>query len=537
MSAEPPPNPYEHELPPERLRLSRRSAWLVTGVFLLMIGLPPLLHDVRELGRAPGERWLPVERLLAAVRGEDHAAQGLPERLKSFEAALAERVEFAKPLRQLAQGVMLRGLMVGNAKTVVGRKGWLFYRPEIRALTGNGPLLEEPASVAHDPALARWSPPLPAIGHFAAQLRERGVELWMVPVPMKESLYPEMLTGHRAAGPITHPQQSEVSAALAELGVRVFWLEQRFWEMKRQDATEGPVYLRQDTHWSTRAMQAAAAEVGAALQEKGWAAGSGEWPGVKLLAQSEGDLVEKLGVGEGFFAPETQLLSVVPAKSDEEAPLVLLGDSFVNIYDDPSLGFGSAPLSAGFAQHLMAASGAAFQVIAKNGGGATTVREQLARMPEEMLRRKKVVVWVLAARDLFMARSEAQANRVVWSPVTFQAPSAPVTNAAAEVEATVVAISDFPADPTTAPYANAVFCVKYHVERVIAGAPINGDIFVYHALFQKRQFLPAARVKPGGRYVLKLQAWDKSVPVFQQTVLDDFNNAQVQYAEAPTARP
>ena len=539
MSPQPLPNPYEHELPPEDLRIGRGAAWLVTGLFLLLIGLPPLLNDLREMGQEKPARWLPSERFLAAVSGEDHPRQSLPERLKSFESSLAEHLCFVPSLRRSAQLIMLKGLHAGNAKTVVGREGWLFYRPEIKALTGYGPLHEEPRSVASDPSVRDWQPPLVAIGKFAQQLKDRNVELWMVPVPMKESIYPEMLTNKSVNGPVTPPQQSQVSEELSRYGVRILWLDQLFWEMKKHDSEAGPVYLKQDTHWSPRAMEAAAAEIAKSLREK-----SGqEFSRTELTVQSRGDLAEKLNLPDHSnpYPLESATLHVVSAKSDPQSPIVLLGDSFVNIYDDPSLGFGEVPLSAGFAQHLMAASGRPVQVIAKNGGGATTVREQLAKLPDDLVRQKQVVVWVLAARDLFLSRSEAIANRVEWSDVMFNSqqssPATAVQEGTIELEATVTGISEFPADHKTTPYASAVFCVRYRVERIIAGAKPADEIFVYHPLFQKREFLPAAAVKMGRRYRLIIQAWNDALPVFKQTLLDDFNALEPHYAESPTPLP
>ena len=106
-----------------------------------------------------------------------------------------------------------------------------------------------------------------------------------------------------------------------------------------------------------------------------------------------------------------------------------------------------------------------------------------------------------------------------------------------EMEATVTGISEFPADPKTTPYASAVFCVRYRVERIVDGDKPADEIFVYHPLFQKREFQPAATVKMGQRYHLKLRAWTEALPVFQQTLLDDFNALEPYFAESPTSLP
>jgi hypothetical protein len=57
---------------------------------------------------------------------------------------------------------------------------------------------------------------------------------------------------------------------------------------------------------------------------------------------------------------------------------------------------------AGLGEQLMLRLGVGVQVVAINGGGATSVRESLARKPA-VLGRKRLVVWACTSRDLFDA--------------------------------------------------------------------------------------------------------------------------------------
>jgi alginate O-acetyltransferase complex protein AlgJ len=84
-------------------------------------------------------------------------------------------------------------------------------------------------------------------------------------------------------------------------------------------------------------------------------------------------------------------------KGNDAAPVLLLGDSFSNVYSRPDLGWGQG---AGLAEQLMLALGVRVQVIAQNGGGATISRETLAQKPQA-LQHKKVVLWAFSARDLY----------------------------------------------------------------------------------------------------------------------------------------
>jgi len=79
-----------------------------------------------------------------------------------------------------------------------------------------------------------------------------------------------------------------------------------------------------------------------------------------------------------------------------EAPVLLLGDSFSNIYSRPELEWGQG---GGLGDQLRLRLGVPVQVLALNGGGATTVRQVLARRPA-LLRGKRIVVWACSARDL-----------------------------------------------------------------------------------------------------------------------------------------
>jgi hypothetical protein len=121
----------------------------------------------------------------------------------------------------------------------------------------------------------------------------------------------------------------------------------------------------------------------------------------------------------GVFAPQSVDITQVyagdaPASGDDASPVLLLGDSYTNIYRRPEMDWGEG---AGLGEQLMLRLGVGVQVIAVNGGGATTVRESLARKPAA-LARKQVVVWACTARDLFD-------ETIAWERVPLPARTAP----------------------------------------------------------------------------------------------------------------
>ena len=82
-----------------------------------------------------------------------------------------------------------------------------------------------------------------------------------------------------------------------------------------------------------------------------------------------------------FAAQEVDISRVVVQTDTSWTPrgdsdVLLLGDSFTNIYSDAAMGWGE---SAGFAEHLSLALGRPLDVLAENGGGAAALRLSLAR--------------------------------------------------------------------------------------------------------------------------------------------------------------
>lgn len=522
MKGIPPAAPPHHEFPPEQNQLSRRAAWVLTGIFLLLLGVPPLLDGL------PGR----VREFSAAVAGKG-SSQPVAERLRGFDASVAAAA-FTEVPRQLTQQILTDFLGKGNDRVLIGQDGWLFYRPEIQALTGYGPLQPEPHSVSRDPALLDWEAPLEPIREFAAQLKERGVALWLVPVPMKPTIYPEMLGGAAAEGPVRHRDAPRFFEQLEAAGVRIIDPAPMLFQAKSDAAhqTAAPdtrLYLPDDTHWSTRGMTLTATLLADQVKQQAWWSNRGgpAWqvrPAGSVVGH--GDLVDKLGLREPARRqlPRAEPLQVVElpegvaSATDRSSPVVVLGDSFVNIFDDAGLGFGlpggSLSTRAGLAWHLAARLGMALDVHAVNGEGASGVRRWLGQRGETVVRSKKLVIWVIAERDLFLSRSVAKANRISWDRVTIvpDSPAGPDQPAATAgpvlVEAEAVEKSD-QADPRRANYENALYTVKYEVRKVLSGQAPAGAFEVVHWHFKKRELQPTSRIEAGRTYRLTLEPWGR----------------------------
>src|SRR4029079_14962770 len=93
--------------------------------------------------------------------------------------------------------------------------------PDIQALTGYGPLKPEPFSVMKDPDLAQQPGAGECIREVAAQLKERGIQLVFVPLPLKPMVYPEIIDPNATEEWLTHPDAAAFYDTLRKDGVDV----------------------------------------------------------------------------------------------------------------------------------------------------------------------------------------------------------------------------------------------------------------------------------------------------------------------------
>jgi len=114
----------------------------------------------------------------------------------------------------------------------------------------------------------------------------------------------------------------------------------------------------------------------------------------------------KLPDEQTFFVPQSAVVHRVENAAgelwepDPESDVLLLGDSFTNVFSLEAMGWGTA---AGLAPHLAFALGRPVDVIAQNDSGAFATRQALARElggGQDRLRGKRVVIWELASREL-----------------------------------------------------------------------------------------------------------------------------------------
>jgi alginate O-acetyltransferase complex protein AlgJ len=290
-------------------------------------------------------------------------------------------------------------LLAGDRPVLAGSEGWLFLPQELRALLA-------PRSWDRGAAAPPESDPLPPILDFRDQLRGAGVELIVVPVPPKLLLYPERLLPGDAVAQAAElgRELAALQAELARRGLNVLDLAPAF--ARAKDGAGDPLYCRTDTHWSPRGIALAAGEIAGRIGSPPWLAGVSR----RALAAAprelaiEGDLARLLPAAarpprERLAAEEVAERgagAAAPLPPWRESPVLLLGDSHVLVFH---AGGDLHARGAGLPEQLALALGFPLDVVGVRGSGGTPARVNLMRRGDA-LAGKKVVVWVLAAREL-----------------------------------------------------------------------------------------------------------------------------------------
>ena len=313
--------------------------------------------------------------------------------LRAWESGTEESTQLAQWSRPLLQNARYRLFNDLGSKGVAGEEGWTFYKPGIEY------------------AVRPWGHPedrpLQAIVEFKRQLKDRGIDLLVVVVPNKETVYPERLTPWASAhlsGKVGYGAMALDS--LRQMGVSVVDLFSAFSQERRLDQNiEDAIYLEDDTHWRLRGLKRASLEVAQVVRKFAWYAephNSTSFVTKACRVDRDGDVLTMSKLRATIeFLPQTvkceQILVAGPdsiAYQDDfrQARILILGDSFSRIYQT------DAPRSAGWISHLAAELSEPLASLVSDGGASTLVREKLARKPG-VLRGKRLVIWEFVERD------------------------------------------------------------------------------------------------------------------------------------------
>ena len=380
----------------QNARIGRRTSILISVAFFIMLVIPQLhqlIHELKTTGR-----W----RFLALFQeSPTHAS------LKRFEDSLARDSELASSVRASYQAILTRYLRQGTEKIILGQDGYLFFRKEIDMIAGPG-FLTRTANASRgingdNDLKKKDQDPLSVIIDYKKQLADRGIHLIVAPIPAKPFIYPEKVwAGYPDSGGAAQNRDcGRFLEKLRHASIDVIDLAEDMYKAKSNGKA---LYLKQDTHWSPAGLDIAVQRLAKHIQSLTSGVTSLSLSSKQAEVSEYGDLVRMVESDPkgNLFGKESTVIKAVfegdkPVKADDSAPVLVLGDSFCNIYSSPDLRWGEG---AGLGEQLMNATGMHIQVIAQNGGGATAVRETLARRPQA-LKNKKVVLWAFSARDLY----------------------------------------------------------------------------------------------------------------------------------------
>ena len=351
----------------------KTPAHLLLGVFLVLIFGVPILQlgmDVRN----------------ASQPAEFELFQRWPDStyLRAFEHRLQERSVTVRCLRPWMQAFQFFVLRDAGAKVLRGRDGWLFYQPGLSAKT----LRPAAGECGVREAIA-------AVSRFRSDLAARGIRLIVVPVPDKESIYPESL-GSGAPGRLGGGGMKDFFDGCRNEGVETVNLFDLY-RVTQKLQTER-FFLKQDSHWSPAGLELAARAVAGRIGSAKTTAFSSR----KVTLARHGDLVQMLhsSIVERFFNPECiQVAQIYLGDTgtiymdDNASDVLVLGDSFLRIFEQDE------PGGAGFTAHLAGQIGRPVASIVNDGGGSTLVRQEFARHARQ-LKQTRVVVWEFVERDI-----------------------------------------------------------------------------------------------------------------------------------------
>ncbi|MBL9135657.1 MAG: hypothetical protein JNK85_07310 [Verrucomicrobiales bacterium] len=344
--------------------------------------------------------------------------------LRAYEHSLEDASVLARTVRPWFQFIQFVGLRDGGEKTLIGRDGWLFYKPGCDALISRAP---HPSGTNQDPVRA--------IVAWRDALATRGIQLLVLPVPNKESIYPDRLTSRNPPPPgVLSPVTRDLFARLKSSGVEVVDLFALFSESrKRGEDVSAPLYLAQDSHWSPAGLRMAAQAVAHRLVERGWVSpGHHDFETEAAPIHRIGDMLLMLRSRalERRAQPESVACSKIvdartrhPCRDDPQSEVLVLGDSFLRIFESDE------PGAAGFLAHLAHELRRPIARLVADGGASTLVRQELFRRPA-LLARKRVVIWQFVERDLRLGTEGWQAVPLpptVPNTETGSSPTAPTS--------------------------------------------------------------------------------------------------------------
>ncbi|MCB1061804.1 MAG: hypothetical protein KDN20_02645 [Verrucomicrobiae bacterium] len=251
--------------------------------------------------------------------------------------------------------------------------------------------------------------PVPSMVEFRDLLKAKGVELIIVPVPAKASIYPDKLDASFAPGDpyALTPFLDQMKAK----GLNVIDVEPLLRQHREAQPNE-KLWCAQDAHYTPQTCQIVAGLIKTEIEKGDWFAGQ---PKEELKRSDpaeleiEGDQI-KGSEWEGKVPKEKITIQyagrdnggrIEPVEPNRDSPVLLLGDSHTLVFQEGASG-GMHAKGAGLFDQLSYELGFPLDLVGVRGSGLVQARKQLfftASPIEGYWEKKKAVVWVFSVRE------------------------------------------------------------------------------------------------------------------------------------------
>jgi len=346
-----------------------------------------------------------------------------------------------------------------EANQVVQRDGELYFSPDIAHVTGRS-FMKSGRTNSHvvlkrEGREGRAENPIAAILDFDRQLRARGIRLVLMPTPSKAMFVPS------GRAPLRNAGFEEFRSEMERHDIPLFDAARHLAEFGKRG---NRLFLKTDSHWTPEAMRISSFFLAAFLDRQGLLPDS-ESEMFRLETKrltNSGDLAKLLEGGANAKWNETiavhpvsrhrsRVEDITRWRPNPASALLLLGDSFINVYSLEEMGWGE---DGGFAEVLSQSVGYSVDRLARNADGAFASRSALHDEPGK-LEGKTVVVWQFAAREL----SFGDWKVLPWPEEDAGRLDPRLAEGAVELEGTIAQVARVP-KLTRTPYRRAVMEVR-----------------------------------------------------------------------------
>lgn len=351
---------------------------------------------------------------------------------------------------------------------------------------------------------------LEALRQFDAELKRRGIDLILLPVPDHPLVY-----GHRLDKRVTSneefaPGYTKMLIELMENDIEVIDVLDQFREAGEKETDKTPPVLRPDDHhWASTGMAIAADQINQRLQRYDWAQALAK--GRSQFKKREVKWDKKIPAIEIVYSGKLPNADNSIKKnrddyhlwSDWPHPVLLMGDSFV-YHEAYTAGRKKMRVGTGqgIAHHLSAELGSLVPFRGRAAGGKQVPEEYFARFDAKDENQPKVLIWIAGANAL--AEKDWRILKTIPKPKNTDDDDSQIL----KVKIRITQVSPAP-DPKTSPYDQAL--------RTMAGKVLDGKLkgqtltLVQTIMSDRKIIRENASLKTGDEIELKIRAFDAQV--------------------------